>query len=115
MVLILDGSLEIRAHVQSDICLTHLFRNRAVINQRFFPQKTCTTCSELPSNINTMIEVLLHKVSEFGIADPDPNLLRIRLKNRIFHRSDPDSVSICFFYIYLLEHSTASRCLNSVL
>ena len=50
MKLILDGNLEIGAHVKSNrcylICSRHLIRYGGVTNQ--------TTCSKLPSNISTM-------------------------------------------------------------
>ena len=69
--LILDGNLEIGAHVRSYLCylsgLRHLFRWKAV-NNRFFSPKTliflhaCATCSELPSSIITMSESMLANV-----------------------------------------------------
>ena len=57
MVLILDGNSEIGAHVWSDIGysirLSHLFSARAITNLILL--HTCATCSELPSNISTMV------------------------------------------------------------
>ena len=65
MVLILDGNSEIIAYLWSDlgylICLTHLFRSSSATNMilyfriRPFLRYTCTTCSELPSSISTMV------------------------------------------------------------
>ena len=63
---ILDGDLEIGAHVWSDIgyliCSRHLTIPRTVINLGFFRKDlhTCATCSLLPSNINTMINFPLN-------------------------------------------------------
>ena len=61
IVLILDGNSEIYAHVRSNICysicLRHLTRLRAVINQIFTIRKALhawATWSELPSEIRTM-------------------------------------------------------------
>ena len=58
MVLILDGSSEIGAHVWRDlgvlIRLIHLWRSRAATNLKIFLH-TCVTCSELPSNIGINI------------------------------------------------------------
>ena len=57
MVLVLDCQSEIGALVRSDlaylICLRHLLRSRTVANQFFL--YTCATCSELPSNIITLV------------------------------------------------------------
>ena len=65
MVLILDGNSEISTHALSDlgylICLWHLFRSRALTNQNFYVH-TYVTCSELPSNLNTMLEIVLFYV-----------------------------------------------------
>ena len=64
MVLMLDGYLEMDAHVRSDlcylICSKHLFRSRAVTNLIFFLQMRpifvhmCATRFEFLSNISTM-------------------------------------------------------------
>ena len=64
MVLILDSISEIGAHAMSNvcyfICLRHLITSRAVTNRIFSPKRPiflrgCATCSELPSNISSMI------------------------------------------------------------
>ena len=67
MVLTLDGNSEISAHVRSNlnylIRYRQLIRSKAVTNRNFFcSEKTyflyaCETCSELPSNISTMLAV----------------------------------------------------------
>ena len=64
MVLILDGTTEIGAHKTGNlchmICLRHLIRWRVVTNRIFcsdFFLHTCATCSELSSNISTMVRV----------------------------------------------------------
>ena len=64
MVFILNGNLEIGAHVRSNfsylICLRHLIISKAVANRILQNPKrpiflqACAKCSELPSNINTM-------------------------------------------------------------
>ena len=65
MVLILDGSSEMGAHVWSGIgnliCLRHLFRARAVANLKKLCQKRpvflhkCATCFEQPSSTNKIL------------------------------------------------------------
>ena len=59
MVLILDITSEMNAHVRSNlcyfICFRHLIRSGAVTNRIFFLFHACATCSELPSDISTMI------------------------------------------------------------
>ena len=62
IVLILDGNLEVGAHVMGIlcylICSRHLIRSRAVTNRFFFSEKAYfpsrSTFFELPSNICTM-------------------------------------------------------------
>ena len=60
IVIILDGNSEIGVHFTKNhwylICLRHLITNRILFTMKrpiFF--HVCTTCSELPSNISTMI------------------------------------------------------------
>ena len=65
MVLKLDGNSEIGAHVRNNVCyylcLWHLIKSRAVTNRFFFAPKrhifphASATCSELPSNISTLV------------------------------------------------------------
>ena len=66
MALILDGNSEIDAQVRSNlwffkICFKHFIRTRIVTNSIFFlSEKTyfiyaCALCSELPSNLGSMI------------------------------------------------------------
>ena len=72
MVLILDGNLEIGAHVGSNlcylICFRHLIISRVITNRIFYTKKkliflhVCATYSELPSDIQysflfTMVSV----------------------------------------------------------
>ena len=67
MVLIVDGNSELGAHVGNNlwylICLRHLIISRAVTNQISFSEKAIftfnarPTCSELPSNMNTMGQI----------------------------------------------------------
>ena len=64
MVLILDGNAEIGAHVRGNPCYLicvgiRLNREKAQLGffsspRRFIFLHACVTCSELPSNINTM-------------------------------------------------------------
>ena len=68
MVLILDGnSMVIDERVRSNlcylICLRHLIRSREVTNPIIFRKirifhHTCAICSELPSNVRTMVKRL---------------------------------------------------------
>ena len=65
MFLLLDGNSEICLHGRSDlgylICLRHLFKLKAIKNLNNFLLKrtvllyTSAVCSELPSNVSTMI------------------------------------------------------------
>ena len=62
VVPILDGNSEIGAHLRSNlcklICLTHLIKSRAVTNRNYL--RSCVlTCSELPSNLSTMVYHIL--------------------------------------------------------
>ena len=68
LVLILDGNPEIGANVRSNlsylICSRHLIRSRNVTDRIFFSPKitiflhACDTCSELPSNISTIVHII---------------------------------------------------------
>ena len=68
MLLILDGNVEIRAHIRSDLsnqtCLRHLFRLRAITILIVFSSSkrpaffhTCATWFKLRSNKSSMVEV----------------------------------------------------------
>ena len=63
MVLKLEGNSEIGANVRSNlcylICLQQMVRSRAVAIRIFFRKDlhACVTCSDLPSNINRMVEI----------------------------------------------------------
>ena len=70
MVLISDGNSEIGAHVGSNLCylfcLRHSVRSRAGTNRILNPKMpifllACATCSELPSNISS---IMLYRESE---------------------------------------------------
>ena len=58
IVVVIDGNLEIGSHERKNlcylICLRSLIRSRAGTNRIFFLH-ACATCSELPSNIDTML------------------------------------------------------------
>ena len=65
MVLILDGNSEIGAQVKSNFCylifLRHLVGSRVATNSIVFSKKAfflhaCAACSELPSNVSTIIQ-----------------------------------------------------------
>ena len=58
MVLVSDMSAQVRSNLCYLICLRHFIRSRKVTN-RFVIRKdffvpACATCTELPSNMNTM-------------------------------------------------------------
>ena len=68
MVRIVDGNSEINAHVGNNfcylICLRHLIRSNSFTNRAFFSKKTiflhpCATCSELSSNISSMVSMVI--------------------------------------------------------
>ena len=68
MVLTLDGNSTIGSHLMSNlcylICLWHLTISR-VVTKPFFLH-ACSMCSELPSNISTMVlPFLSHKVNYY--------------------------------------------------
>ena len=79
MVLILDGNSEIGAHVWSDlgylirlICLMHIKQSKIFFLQiRPIFRHACAICSELPSNLSTMIlfRISLRHHSNFSMKE----------------------------------------------
>ena len=67
MVLVLDGNSETGAHIRSTVCFLYLFKAFDWIESShkadFFSPKrptfiyVCATCSELPSNMRTMVNI----------------------------------------------------------
>ena len=85
--IILDGYSEIGAHVCSVldclICLRHLIRSRAVTNliilrKWTFSLHACTTYSEFPYNISTMVKGMTYYLSQGCVSGLGLNRIRIR-------------------------------------
>ena len=74
IVLLLDGNSEIGVHLISNLCylisLGHLLWSKEITNWIFFSSKrpilllACNPCSELLSNIDTMISTLVQKLCQ---------------------------------------------------
>ena len=89
--MVLDGYLEIGAHVRNNLCylifVRHLNNSRAVTNLIFSPKilvflYACVTCSELPSTIGTMIHSFRYIHEKIGntIILSLPSILSIILQ-----------------------------------
>ena len=90
MVLILDGNLELGAHVRSDlrllICLRRLMRSWAIKNWTSFLRKApfsfvhaCVPCFELPSGKSTMV----WRNYDWRCIISEKNWIRIRSSRKI--------------------------------